>query len=287
MATESPYTILDNIVQDTFRVIGQINDDHIFDDRHVVIAGGMASQLYNDPQLEDLLRPSMDIDCATYPSLSNTEYDNIHSYISSGLNSKGYKCKEFPKKQHRNIGTICSDNNYLDTLVIHFDRFSKSYFEKVGPLEKKKVEDAMVEPLYFKGISVHVVKPEQIWNGKMKTLVHQIGDIQSNTLKKIFHYAATLNFSELSKIKLSNWLNELIEIKSTIVSAQTHDRLVDADVVRDYKLSKNLYDLCLLSRNVEIGHINFDIEEYFAIRQQTNKVFSKSEDPFTELYFTP
>jgi len=283
----SPYTILDDIVIETLKVVDRINDDRRFN-RKVVVAGGMALQLYNDKQLEDLLRPSMDIDCATYPSLSNTQYYGLHSYISSELNSKGFKCSEFPKKHQRNIGTICQDNNYHDTsLVIHFDRFSTGYFEKIGFLEKRKVDDAMSEPLYYKGIRVHTVKPEQILNGKMKTLVHKIRDTQRVDLRRLFNYAKNLNFVELSKVKLSSWLPELIETKSTIVSAQNHGRLVDAEVVAEYKLSKNLYDTCLLARNIETGHITFDEKAYLDIRVQTDAVLGKFEDPFTDFYFTP
>jgi len=263
------YTIKDEVVVDSLYSLSQLEES--LEERKIAVAGGIANQIYTQ-QLKEYLRPTNDIDLATWPFLDREEFNKMASYIVDALREMGYLAYIGPKKHNNYEIRVKDDDNEL---LIHFDRFSKKYFERVGELELEKIKSAKgieFELNSYQNFTIYILRPEHVLNGKVKRL-KRASESRSftNDEKEIYKYILNLDFDKLSEYKILPMLDELIEERDilTLMEGTNNEKFYER-LIR-YKIEKDIYDICLLSKVIVAGLVEFDKDYYNKIRKETEK----------------
>lgn len=273
MDNKRKYTLDDVIVRDIIEGVSVLDNVK----RRIIMAGGMAGQSYTK-DFSNYWRPTMDIDYATSPFLSKQDFEEINAELSELLSKKDISV--CGGKAHNNYELICE--NMEDKVIVHFDRFSKNYYERVRQIEEKKVNDAVKITIPKTELEVRVVRPEHYLNGKLKRLskFHRekcIPDDQTEAYKA----AREFDFDTLSRYKILNELPNLIEERDILI-VMPKDFDMFQERLRDYKRDKDIYDVCLFSKAVVSGCIEFDENYMLEIMKQVEEVYGAT-DPQTKI----
>lgn len=260
----SYFRALDNIVNDAARIVANVSTDSYANSP--VIVGGMAIQLHC-LDYPDLLRSTSDLDVFTIESFANRAafMAGFGDRISRGVREAGYQVQVKKSRNSYTIFMMDGQNSKAKQLfLINFDYSSPKNHERTKHVSERRASNAV----YLKEKGLHVVRIEDIIPHKLKRLrgVLRRLDRVENLTMALYEDAEDSKWTNLAGVPLGTWL-ELITIEQ--------NRFTDAEKRRSpslYVVSKDLYDIALLSRVIEGTPGSFNKAYYLDAKSQIDAI---------------
>ncbi len=261
------FTLNDSIVKESLKAVSD-NAHARYAAKKVVLAGGMANQLYNSDRPQ-LLRPTTDIDFSVYPIFRNSDFRDFEPYVSGNLT--GYKPSS--RTSSRQYEIRVNDNGY--PLFIHFDpKPSASYLERISKWLERTHENANEIESAEVGTKISVIRPEDFLVGKMRRLAYaETNGLVPEDLKGALKRVKNRDFDFLPQEKLAQFLEEVVHERDVLPS------FVDANGEElrkrsmEYKVRKDLYDISLISSR--LAGLGFDEQYYDSSLTMARNEFKK------------
>lgn len=225
-----------------------------------LVVGGMCVQLHALP-LRYLLRNTPDLDLITK---ENREYSDFAKEITEdcapGLKAKGYAVQTKNGRLNNSMIVIRNQNKENEEkFLVHFTTPHQNIRETLAPYINHEYE-------FSKEISydedyppAKVVSLEEALPLKIRRSIRLGQDRESivgPVYSTIIEHAISSNWGYLAGQKISTWVNILDEMQKKI------DEGPSSDKVETYKMSKDIYDLCLSAKAISDGIYNIDKDRY-------------------------
>lgn len=224
-----------------------------------ILTGGIALQIYCK-DFNEFLRPTSDIDLIYVPRIMDFDEfsEGIGQKIQKNILKQGFQVqlKKIRNRFNYQVKVMDGQGKKAKGLFfIHFDQLSPELYKKTGFITLEEAKNS--NSIQYEGHPLHIKKIEDMIPHKLKRLkksIHYTG-FDSPLEESLFHNAENLEWGELAKIPLDNWLNNIIVMQNELtasVEPRSHK----------YTINKDLYDLCLLSRYIEGNSGSFN-KAYF------------------------
>lgn len=248
------YTLNDELVRESLKSVSQ-HARALYDPKRVVLAGGMANQVYNSDR-PHLLRPTTDVDFSAYPTFTRRDFRNFES----GAKEKLVRYKPVPKADGRQYEIRVEENGY--PFFIHIEpKPTAKYLERVrGWLEAthKNSNEIFSDAV---GTKLSIVRPEDIVIGKLRRLGYaESNNLVPEDMKKLFGRVKNRDFAPMPESELLVFLDEVVKDRSVLPSFVDADNSEFRRRSMEYKARKDLYDISLIS--CKFSQLGFD-EKYY------------------------
>lgn len=217
-----------------------------------VIVGGIAIQLYASDE-RGLLRPTSDVDII---DPQNSEYldfvRGIGSTLRRDLREDGYQVQLKRGRDKNEVKIMHGQHEAATELFFaHLTRYSPEVFGRTKPVTEREVQNASTLELPY-GQPIKVKRIEDMLTHKIKRVRRSLRELAKMgalgeldpLYASLFSAAENSDWDELAKLELSAWCNGITKVQNAMVAHAAPDT---SDKLR-YKINKDLYDLCLLSR---------------------------------------
>lgn len=247
------FNLEDGIVRDSLDSLATLEEDP-------VIVGGVCVQLHARG-IPDYLRNTSDIDLITP---EKTEYSsfmtNTYPFVSDNLKKKGYKIQPKNGRINNSIIVLKDPNReYENKFLIHFTKPGENIMSVLG--EYIQQEMLMSEKIEYdpKRKPVRVLSLEEALPLKLRRSIifgnnreSIVGPIYSSLVRK----AIDSEWGYLAKQPMKEWIGTLNRIQEE--SQKTRNKNIE----QTYKLSKDIYDICLSAKIIADEMVEFDKNRY-------------------------
>ena len=250
------FKINDKIVVDCLDSLSSVRGEKL------VIVGGLAIQLHGR-EWSKYFRKTPDVDLLM---VQNCDFDSflreIYPDVSDNLKREGYKTQ--PKRgRGNNAVKVMKNPNHEDseTFLMHWTKFSQNIY-----------------PVFFDYISRQIYRSEEMPSpsGREKIRVAALEEIVPLKVQRIMRFGSDreslvgpIYSSLVENAKKGNWgalagipLGDLGKGVERLQNQLGDNSPYTEERFRTYKLSKDLYDLCFVSRIISDSVSPFDSDRY-------------------------
>jgi len=261
MFMDTKFTIKNKIVRESLASLSR-NAEETYSS---MLVGGIANQLYNISQ-PDLLRPTTDADISSYLPLTTPQFRYLGEGVSKDLEELGYSTKLGSSRFAHEIRMREDGHPFF----IHIETPTKKYFERIKRRLEREHSDANTFRIPGTEATIKVVKPEDIITGKLRRLKYldSEGLIPEN-LVDIYDRLKNRDFGTLAEVELVQWLENIVAERIALPGYIDVNSGEFETKSLQYKASKDLYDVSLLSRRIKEG-LDFDEKYYDMVLAETD-----------------
>ncbi|HLC61593.1 MAG TPA: hypothetical protein VJI52_01090 [Candidatus Nanoarchaeia archaeon] len=257
------FTLSDKLVQTSLESLARINSKTT--DLKLVLVGGMACQAHSaNPEL---YRPTNDLDVLPSRGLSYPEFrDDVGQKIVEVLDGRGY-----PSSLGRTrLGYEVASNDGADVFYTHLGKLTASYLARHAHWKQREIDNA--QELEIQGVKERPVLVHRI-EDVLANKTRRIGKLQqmgylSNQQQAEFEKFLDEDFESLGSIELVARLDFLKLVRESLLDITPENFSANFDRLNHYKVLKDLYDVCLLSRVIIEGGAPLNTE-YLRIAMST------------------
>src|SRR3989339_1390951 len=237
------FNINDKIVEKSISSLAKVTD---IPENSPIIVGGMAIQMHCSSDKE-YLRSTSDIDLVYKPEINSyNDFSNgIGGKIKEQLDETEFQ-SQLKKIKHRDKYVIKimngQGNNAKELFHMHIDKSPFTKNENIAKLDQLLMNTAVkyaVDNNY-----VFLPRPELIIARKLNRLKRKLNSSESTLEKSIYNNAEHGKWGNVAKIPLHPWLDLIITQQNKITNEKDKKYY-------NYHINKDLYDLCLLSHQIE------------------------------------
>jgi len=247
------FTLKDKLVQQSLKKISTLNNKK--HDLMFVTVGGMSVQAYATSS--DFYRPTNDIDLMLSKNISTSEFrEDIGKEISDSLGVDGYSTLLGKTRYGYEIRTRDENQDFF----IHLGKFSAAYMERNGQWKQREFKNA--KEIYLPELNGHpliVHRIEDIFANKARRLrrLKSCGYVVGSDLQEWDRFTEE-DFEGLGNIDLVAKLSRTNQIREKLIDIGPENFSQNIDALSAYKVTKDLYDLSVLSRTVIDGKESLD-----------------------------
>ncbi len=257
------FNVLEDIVQKTIASVGTVQKT-LGSSQTPLIVGGMATQLHA-LAYPDLLRPTLDLDltnCEDYADFRNFS-DKIGDPLLKEIKQRGYQAQIKRVRFGYEIKVMNGQGEQAKELFfIHLDALPQPYRNKQKIEIAEELRNAI--EMGVQGVPVYVTRMEDIIPRKIKRLREKIKEMADGDelLESLHTYAEQGRWGDLSSVPLQEWATRITESQNDF----TKNKITRPPA--RYVVSKDCFDICLLSRVIEANPAKFNKAYYLAVRQR-------------------
>lgn len=257
------FNVLEDIVQHTIASVGTIERNSSPSQRNLIV-GGMATQLHSlaYPQL---LRPTLDLDltnCEDYKDYKDFS-DRMGDPLLKEIRKRGYQAQSKAGRLGYEVKVMKGQGDQAQELFfIHLDALPQPYRENEKMDTSERIKNSI--KMEVKGVPVHVTRIEEIIPRKLKRLRDKIQEMTDGDelLESLHAYVEQGRWSDLSIIPLDEWVTRITESQNEFTAHK-----ITRPPAR-YVASKDLFDVCLLSRVIEANPAKFNRSYYLDVKKR-------------------
>ena len=248
------FTLRDRLVQQSLRKISDLYSEK--PDLFLVTVGGLAVQSYTTNP--ELYRPTNDANLMTLRRIPKSEFrEVIVKEISDYLKTEGYESKLGKTRYGYEIRVDDEGQEFY----IHLSKFSDAYLQRNAHWKFREFDNA--KKVYITELGVY-----PLW-------VHRIEDVLANKARRLgklnkngFVVESDLeewnrfldeDFEGLGNVDLAQKLRTAEQVRGTLIGIGPENFSQNTDTLNKYKVTKDLYDLAILSKTILDGKEPLDI----------------------------
>jgi hypothetical protein len=269
----SYFTVQDTIVQNAIKTLSQV--DCKDKSNSPILVGGIAVQLHSldVPSSTNLLRPTCDLDLLYMPDIdSYVDFERgIGGCFSKILKKEGYQIQLKKIKNRPQYEVKIMNGQGLkakELFFIHFDKLGYELNAKTRFVSERESTNALEHE--YNGGYILLKRMEDIIPHKIKRVRKGIvGGFNVSPLEKALHktaeqgdWASLANHTNL----LSAWLDNILIQQNNLLLSDNHTP------PREYTITKDLYDICLLARKIEGTHGAFNKAYYLNSKFEVDSI---------------
>ena len=257
------FNVLEDIVQRTIASVGTVQRG-LSSSQQPLVVGGMATQLHAlaYPQL---LRPTLDLDltnCEDYSDFRDFS-SKLGDPLLKEIRKRGYQAQIKNGRLGYEIKVMNGQGDQAKELFfIHLDALPQPYREQEKIETRERLRNAII--LEVQGVPVYVTRMEDIIPRKLKRLREKKKEMTDGDelLESLHSYAEQGRWDTLSTIPLEEWATRITESQNDF----TRNKVTRPPA--RYVVSKDCFDICLLSRVIEANPAKFNKAYYLAVKQK-------------------
>jgi len=261
------FNINDEIVRSS---IVSISGATTIPEKSPIVVGGMAIQLYCTGD-KDALRSTSDVDLLYLPNIYSFEdfSNGIGKKIIAPFEDTIYQA-QLKKIKHRDKYVVKIMNGQgqqaKEMFHMHIDKSPFTSEPQLRELDENLASSAMIIANYDS--PVFVPRIEYILARKINRLGRKLDKV-SSLERSIYTNASQGKWAEVANVPLHPWLDFIVQQQNEITSEKNNN-------YRDYHVNKDLYDLCLLARQVEGKDGIFNRAFFLKAKDQVDKTLNSS-----------
>ena len=222
----------------------------------LVTVGGLAVQSYTTNP--DLYRPTNDADLMASRRILPSEFrEEIGKEISDYLMSVGYG-STLGKTRY---GYEVRVDDHDQVFFIHLSKFSDAYLQRNNHWKQREFKNAKeVYVSELDGYPIMVHRIEDIFANKARRLgkLKNRGFVIASDLEEWNRFLEE-DFEGLGNVDLVRKLRAAEQVRGRLVGISQDNFSQNQDILNRYKVTKDLYDLAILSRTIIDGKEPLDI----------------------------
>ncbi len=248
------FTLGDGLVQLSLKALSCI--DKYIDDLKPVLVGGIAVQIYSvSPKF---YRPTNDIDVLTFRRIPVSEFKReVAHVIGLYLNAFHYDTASGKTRYGYEVST--NDNGEL--FFIHLSNFTDAYRQRHGEWKKREIDNAkLIEIPGIKNYCFRVHRIEDILANKARRIgkLEREGYMTPEQEEEILRFRAG-DFEKLGSVNLAERLDRVVDKRAGLLHIGKDNFNENVGLLNRYKITKDLYDVALLSRTIIEGKEPLDL----------------------------
>jgi len=251
------FIVTDKIVSDALESVE--NYRKTSDKNRLVVNGGIATQLYVQPHFPYLLRPTHDLDIEPNPRLSaETFRSDVGKIIGECLKSYNPGVSIL-----RHVYEVKIEDERKYPFFVHLYKYSANGYERNRKNLERATSDANRIKIPNSDESVHVIRPEEIIAGKGKR-VEKIANILEipEEFKDIYNHIRKKEWEKLDEKELVPVIISLVRQKELLPAQFDRGEEEFKKKLDEYRISKDIFDIGLLTRLAATRKVEFD-EKYY------------------------
>ena len=254
------------MIERYFKLDGPIVRDSVtalmFTEGSPVVVGGLAIQIHAR-EMRSFWRNTPDLDLILP---GNIEYENFVSTVAPGptkfLKREGYQVQT---KRGRNNNTLKVMRNQnkpdAEEFLVHFTHFSPRVWENFQDYVERQIEFS--KQMYFSSSQdqVQTVALEEIIPLKLQRSIRYGTnrlDLVGPVYPTLIEHAKRGNWGHLAGMPIKDWRLTINKLQEE--SGKANPLKLERE--QTYKLSKDIYDLCLAARVISDSISTFDKDRY-------------------------
>lgn len=255
--TSNTFIVTDKIVSDALESVE--NYRKTSDKSRLAVNGGIATQLYVQPHFPYLLRPTHDLDIEPNPRLSaETFRSDVGKIIVEGL--KSYK----PGVSIlRHVYEIKIEDERKYPFFVHLYKYSVNGYERNRKNLERATSDANKIKIPNSDETVYVIRPEEIVAGKDKRIKKILNILEvPDEFKDVYDHFRKKEWEKIDEKELIPTIFSLVHQKEILPAQFDRGEEEFKKKLDEYRISKDIFDIGLLTRLAATGKIEFD-EKYY------------------------
>jgi len=250
------FTLKDKVMQHSLKALSSYEE--VGNDR-LIVDGGIANQLYVQPHLPDLLRPTHDLDLLPECRFTYRLFkEKIGEYFKTILQMYD---PEVSVLRH-NYEVKLTDQNG-NPFFIHAYKWTQKRFEQERRNLERKAANANEITIPNSAKPIYVVRPEDIVQGKTRRLkkLDEKGKITEDC-QEGYRSLRERDWETLAGQDFTELLEIVVRKKRLLPAFLDGSREEFNKALDDFVCSKDIYDIALISLLASIGVVDFD-ERYY------------------------
>jgi hypothetical protein len=249
------FSLRDSIVADSLDSLAQVQQQQ-------VVVGGLAIQIHGRDMVK-LLRDTLDADLIAAEDISYEDFvEQSVPGMRDYLKARGYTVQQMRGRSGHTAKIMRRENRPdMEQFLVHFTIFTPRVKELMQDYVAKQIQYAQRKKPINCNNEVLVASLEEVVPLKIQRCIRYgvdretlVGPVYSS----LVNHAVQGNWGYLASMPIYDWVGKISRMQGELEVSPK-----DEEKVKTYKLSKDIFDLCLASRIISDTLSDFDRDRYF------------------------